>query len=339
VIVLGAGSSHEANLPVGADLKTAISALLATTEDDFGDVRIEDYEIWSAINNECHESGGSLDEYVRAAESIAAAMPLSLSIDNYLEAHQDDQPKISTGKIAIAKAILDAEASSLLSSKTDNSDEIQFAELSNTWFVRFMQAATENIRIEDLDNLFGDVSIINFNYDRCIEHMVRESLRIYFDLEESRATQIAKSLYVFHPYGSVGRLPWQQSSGGVRFGSRKRGDSLLRIARSIKTFSERIDEGTELNEMKLRVANAEQIIFLGFAFHRQNLELMRPLHQAEPKKLYATTLGISSSDQRVVHKSLPQFMNTPENKLDISMLGAQCYQIIDEYWRTFTAYD
>jgi hypothetical protein len=338
VFVLGAGSSNEANLPVGAELRTAIAELLSTTEEDLEDVRIDDSEILAGVENACREAHGNLNDYVAAAQSMSAAMPLALSIDNYLEAHQDDQRKTVVGKLAITKAILDAEADSLLSSQTEWDDDIDFSSVSNTWFVKFMQAATEGVTTADLPNIFRDVSVINFNYDRCVEHFVRHALQVYYDLDDANAEQIANSLYVFHPFGSVGQLPWQQSGTGVSFGSRKRGHRLLRIARSIKTFSERVDEGTELHQMRVRVANAEQLIFLGFAFHRQNLELLSPGYPAEPKHVYATTINISKSDQALLKGVIPEYLGLSSNDVPIHMVGSKCSEIIDEYWRTFTAY-
>lgn len=340
VFILGAGSSNEVNLPVGAELRTAISRLLHTVENDIGQVRVEDHEVFQAIRNAQREGGTSLARFIEAAQRLAAAMPLALSIDSYLEAHQNDDAKILVGKLAITKAILDAEAVSLLGTPEDGDDRINFPNVVNTWFARFVQAAMDGVPREDLDNIFADVSIINFNYDRCIEHFVRQALKLYYDLDDAEAERIANTLYVFHPYGSVGKLPWQTGAGagGVRFGSRKRGERLLRIARSIKTFSERVDEGTELHEMKVRVANAEQLIFLGFAFHQQNLQLLGPGYPSEPKAVYATALKISKSDQNVIKNQLPEYLQLGPNDIRIGMEQAKCAQLFDEYWRTFVSY-
>jgi hypothetical protein len=306
-------------------------------EDDLDDVVPRDSEIYSAMRRASSENGGAVEAYIEAANSLANAMPLALSIDNYLEAHQEDDPKITVGKLAIAKAILGAEAASSLAYSDNWEEIIDFDKVSETWFVRFMQAATEGATTADLDYIFEDISIINFNYDRCIEHFVKHALQVYYDLTEERAVEVANRLYVFHPYGSVGLLPWQQGGTGVLFGSRKRGDALLRIARSIKTFSERIDEGTELHEMRVRVANAEQIIFLGFAYHRQNLQLLSPGYPAQPKSLYGTALGISKSDQTVLRQQIPGYMSPASEDITVNLTSLTSAQIIGDYWRTFTA--
>jgi hypothetical protein len=42
--------------------------------------------------------------------------------------------------------------------------------VKNTWYLPFFQLLTENVRKENMNTVFDNVSFVIFNYDRCIEH-------------------------------------------------------------------------------------------------------------------------------------------------------------------------
>ena len=94
-----------------------------------------------------------------------------------------------------------------------------------------------------------------------------------------------------HPYGSLGdyRLPEHQD--GLYFGNENYND-LNSIAKNIKTYSERSEPISEVTvAIRKELAEAETIIFLGFAFHLQNIELIRPPEGIKAKRIFATTKG------------------------------------------------
>jgi hypothetical protein len=96
-------------------------------------------------------------------------MPLSLSIDNFIDAHRENAALQLCGKLGISQAILEAETASKLNWDETKGESFDPPRLSNTWYVRFFQLLTENIRKEDIAALFDNILFITFNYDRCIE--------------------------------------------------------------------------------------------------------------------------------------------------------------------------
>src|SRR5689334_6498766 len=87
VLVLGAGSSAEFELPAGPKLAESI-AKAVNFHIDAGWVRSGDDDLWQALRQ---HGPAKADAYVKAGRRIATALPLSHSIDDFLYIHGEDQ--------------------------------------------------------------------------------------------------------------------------------------------------------------------------------------------------------------------------------------------------------
>ncbi len=160
-------------------------------------------------------------------------MPQAISIDNFIDTHKDDKNIELSGKLAIVRAILDAEQNSLMYVAPSN--PFKFSDLDKTWYSSFMKLLTENCPKEELSKRFQSISFIVFNYDRCIEHFLYSSLQNYYDITPEEAATFISSLEIHHPYGTVGNLPWQAGQS-VPFGETPSAQKLLELAGEIKTW-------------------------------------------------------------------------------------------------------
>ena len=110
---------------------------------------------------------------------------------------------------------------------------------------------------------------------RCTAYSI---VRIELSNERS-AFKILARLKIYHPYGFLGLLPGQEALGsaGHLFGSEEASPhDLITLAKGIRTYSEQVEEGAILSELRNGVFQPETIIFLGFAFHQQNMRLLSP---------------------------------------------------------------
>ena len=153
---------------------------------------------------------------------------------------------------------------------------------------------TENCQKEDIKQRFKFVTLIIFNYDRCIEHFLYHALQLYYKLNETEAAELIKQINIYHPYGNVGTLPWDNSVDSIQFGSDVNAQKLVKLAKNIKTFTEGTDpEFSQITEIHSQVELASRVVFLGFAFHKLNIELITPkyseMNNIVPKKCFATT--------------------------------------------------
>lgn len=337
-IVVGAGASRELDLPTGRELKDRIAKLLDLRYQDGGRVPGGSSEIDSALRTARQQRGdGDFNAYLHACWAVRDAMPLAISIDNFLDAHSSDEKVVLAGKLAIAQAILDAERKSpIYIDRHQNQSSIKFGKVQDCWLNRFVQLLTENRRFADLPDVFSALSIVCFNYDRCIEHFLLFALSEYYRVPLDEAAEALRSLTVFHPYGRVGSLPWQKQSTQLEFGADSHSHTLLNIASEIRTFTEGMSPSSgEAQQIREAVAACDRLIFLGFAFHPLNMELITPAEiESAPRSCYGTALGISAADSQTIERDIRTMLEGID-RVDLRN-DLTCTALFDEYRRSMS---
>ena len=268
-------------------------------------------------------------------------MPQAISIDNFIDSHAGEAMIATCGKLAIAKAILSAEANSSLTVDRRNVyKKLDFEKNAKTWFNGFFQLLTENCRVDDLPARLRSIGVITFNYDRCLEHFLFHSLQNYYGIPPEKAAELLTHLEVHHPYGMVGRLPWMGGQKGVDFAADIHANELVSIAEQLRTFTEGTDPTvSNIEAIRMTVKQARRLVFLGFAFHRLNMELLFEASETSgersTKAVFGTALGISPSDCRVITDELSNLTG-----LDIGPIRLRhqlaCSGLVQEYWRSLS---
>ena len=264
VIVVGAGASQEAGLPTSADLKTTIARYL--------DIK---FQVMQQISGDpiiaaALRTHRDINQYFYACWKIRDALPQAISIDNFIDAHQGNKEIELCGKLAIVRSILAAEKRSLLYINRLNTDNtLNFNSVEQTWLNAFWQLLTENCQAVGLKKRLATIALIVFNYDRCVEHFLYNSIQNYYGLSADDAASLVSLMKVYHPYGMVGSLPWAAGLAHMDFGAEPRAHDLVTIAEQIKTFTEGTNpEASDIVEIRSQVAEADTLIFLGFAYHK-----------------------------------------------------------------------
>lgn len=340
VYVFGAGASQEAGLATGDGLKNDISGLF-NYELDFGGLKSGDPLIYYALRKyieQNKERSDKLDHYLKEALHIRKALPLAISIDNFIDSHKGNKELALCGKLAIVRSILQAEKKSLLYFERDLNDTIETKKLINTWYPEFFKIITENCTVDDLINRFQSIALIIFNYDRCIEHFLYYGLIIYYGVSEQEASQIICHLNIYHPYGKVGNLPWEKKGKSTNFGMEPNVTTLLDLSSEIQTFTEGTDpDSSEIAFIREKIENSNKLIFMGFAFHKLNMDLLRPIKLSRTDfgtlDIYATILGVSPSDKSVIQAQIDSLLN---RSTIANMADATCNKFFSEYWRSLS---
>lgn len=357
LFVLGAGSSAEVDMPVGESLKGLISEKLNIEYDQLGNNLVSgDRGVARALlrfaeSGEGGYSNAKVLQQIQKAHSLRKALPHAISIDNLLDAHRGDKVVEICGKLGIFQSILEAEKRSKLF--VSGNEPVKFDNLTKTWFAEFVKILTEEVPKSEIGTIFNNVSFVNFNYDRCLEHYLANAISNYYGIEDKTVIETMKSLKVLRPYGSVGLLPWQNndndSNFSLAFGADTflsdndlykldKGVQLLNRAKQIKTFNEKQHEQQALNELHTAVREAQNIVFLGFAFHRQNLELLNPGAKCMARSVFATNLGISDDDTRIIQHDLFKLL-AQKNGVGpkFHFLERNCGSLFKEYRRSLTS--
>ncbi len=337
VYIVGAGASREVNLPVGNKLKEDIARILQM-DFEYGSFKAGNYELYQTLRRHANNNNDEVNEYILACHHIRNNMPLAISIDNFIDSERGNEKLALCGKMAIVEAILKSEkGSKLYFDRNRGSRSVNFSYLENTWYLPFFRALTENCRAKDLINRFLDITLIIFNYDRCIEHFLFNALKSYYLLDEAQAKEIINNLTIIHPYGSVGSLPWQdrQSTTCMEFGGNLYTDQLIKYAQRIRTFTEGA-HSESIGVLKPRMQYAERLVFLGFAYHRLNMDLLSLTdvdRYDNPHKIdcYATACEMSKSDQESASSSIAHLY---KGGLNINIENMTCSQLFSDYSRS-----
>ncbi len=339
--VVGAGASNEAGLPTGRELTATIAGMIDIKFDDDLTQISGDRVIYEALREHVRgEDGGDGDiyDYQQAGWFIKDAMPQASSIDSFIDTHQDNEKVKLCGKLAIVRSILAEERNSRLFFDDRNPDaKLNFESIEETWYNTFFQMLVVGCTKDNLRNLFNNVSFIIFNYDRCVEHFLFNAVQNYYGIEPAEAAILMQALRIIHPYGFVGELPWQADTNSIPFGSAIQAGDLLSHAGKIKTYSERIGDEGAITTLHQLLIDADTIVFLGFAFHDENMNLMTSGAPNRLRRVFGTARGISDSDRGVIQDQISQIFKKNGGSFSIELRqGLHCHQIFDEYSRTLS---
>jgi len=300
-IVVGAGASKEYSFPIGSELKQHIVKLLDIRFEHGSRQQSGDHLIMEALRRICRPANEDPNEYLYASWRIRDSLSQAPSIDQFIHTQRGDTRIETCGKLAIVRAILKAEAGSSLYIRRDGSkDTLDFNRIQNTWLDALFGVVIDGCTASELDERFSAMSLIVFNYDRCIEHYFFHALRNYYKISDTRAAELIGRIRIFHPYGSVGELPWQNTSEHVAYGAEPTTEQLLTLKDRIKTFTEGTDpDSSDLARIRAALGFAPRVLFLGFAYHQLNLALLAPQKthpEGGSRRIIGTALGLSAAD-------------------------------------------
>ncbi len=275
--VIGAGASTEFGLPAGAGLAKRIkeSALFRHGSygqtQRFGDDFFADKLLGRFPNITDRQSRSS------ALDAIHSGIFTAVSIDAFIHRHRSDSAIEEMGKALIALEIAKAERGSSMFMSEEMGQGLDRSDLDQTWIGSFLRILLDGV--EDPQLVGNDVSIICFNYDRCIEFYLREALIKAFRITRSDAHDIVYRMNIIHPYGTLGTLPEGligYGPGLLPFGPEldHRFDP-FEVGKSIRTYTERMQDDQAIKKIHDAVEHCSQLIFLGFGFNNQNLDLLR----------------------------------------------------------------
>lgn len=319
LLVLGAGSSADFGFPIGNGLADQIGDALSR----------ERFSTWHGQSSDETTDASRLplpgvllnrflsaqDDMLRVADKMCRDLRLAGSIDTYLGNNADDTLAVEIGKVVIVDRILAAERASGLFLMEDARPYDPYGSRPRkrlafrstgvgSWLDDLLRMLVVGLQPAARSELFSNLQVMSFNYDRVLEQYLKHRVQEYLGLDEEGAAEMMERLTITRPYGRIGPLSWQanRNEEAVDFGGRC---DLLRAAKSIRTFTEQI-ERTELKPFREQVAWAQQVVFLGFGFHRQNMEYLKAPEESETarRRVYATVKGISQQNQDVVRQEV-----------------------------------
>jgi hypothetical protein len=301
VLVLGAGANYEVGLPLGTELMRAVEATLT-----FGDHRSLATESADQFFYLLRDKfGKESNDYLQAAKRLVQVMNLFPSMDEALHYVRGDERCVAVGKAAIVSSIIGAEAKSKL--KFDGKlGRPDLTRVDDTWVAEFLSMAVSGLTQEEMPTVFKKVTIINFNYDRSLEHYLFWALQDKALIPQKQVKNIIDRMHSIRPYGTVG-IHWGGDGGGLSFGRPDSLDvSIFEASGEIRTFTEQHAAGVR-EKIDRALNDAELILILGFGFHGQNFHLFDAPHDRpwEPLRyIFATAHNIAGENYQLLRDRL-----------------------------------
>ena len=344
VFVVGAGASAEVDIPIGKGLTQSISRLL-DLEARGRELSKGDRIIYQTLRKVVDAGGDKWrnNTFIESARHISQAMVISPSIDTFLETYATDEERNLLGKLGIARAILIAEAGSKFAPIEDRTKPFAMRNVADTWFLSLAQLLFTGLPAGNVSDVFRNTSFVVFNYDRCLEVFLVRALVIYFRLSDEQAQEIVRKANIFHPYGALGSV-FDHDLGRVSFGSESA--NLLEVSKELYLFTESLQENETLAKARAAIREAQTIVFLGFAFHDQNMALLSPPAPKSEKvssvrRVLATAHEVSDPDIEIIRAQIGYTLRgRPRRDPDdytIDIFKGKCAPFFAEYWRSFTA--
>jgi hypothetical protein len=343
VFVIGAGASKELNLPTGLELKQQIISLLSyNLRGDHGSIG-GDNDIRYALSDIENLSGttSSSAELILKTEIIKHALPYSISIDNLIDAHRDDPDIALIGKVAITRAILKAESNSYLA---DSKQRLHFSNPENankSWLLPFFQSLTENCTFEQVSMKLEDLSIICFNYDRCIERYLLVALNFLYKAPTSEIESLVMGIEILRPYGSVGNIFDNSDGSATPFGAKLEGPQLFKASKMIKTFTEGTDpNSSDIKTIRDRVLYAKKLFFLGFGYHKLNMKILSrnsEIIERENCLCLGSAFGESTENRLEIEKMLRDLTISDTGPSIVKVENLTCRELIDNFSRAISS--
>lgn len=283
LIVVGAGASRDLGLPLGRDLQALIGELVTSRDS------VSSY-FWQGVRLAVGNDGSRFDAAKAAALHYTPRMLSAASIDNFLDQHRNEVDVVTAFKCAIVYCIAEAERNSRLSTIHFKNLPDYFSNNADYFMAHLLNMAIRNHQIDNFHRSLSNLSIITFNYDRCIERYLSLWLEFRFG---SDCIDLAKHVRMIHVYGDIGEYNHSADSPFVRNGGlpfQNPHFAVRDLVSGVRLFTEAEGEDTK-RVIDDEVARASVIIFLGFGFEEQNMRFFGS--RIQDKRVFATVKGMS----------------------------------------------
>jgi hypothetical protein len=254
VLVLGAGASSPYGFPLGGQLKSQIISSTEATNmvpDPYN--RFIEAEFSEKEIKDFH------------ADLIRAIHP---TIDAFLE----DRPSWrGIGAFAIAQALMPLEREEKFFPHSD-------------WYPKLFK----ELNLRDYSNIANVTAIVTLNYDRSVEHYLRETaIRTFEAVNRDNALEKLATIRVLHVHGQLGQYP------KMPYVHERTTEDIKQGAEGISMVHDQHLDGSDAFQDAARlIATAADVLFLGFGYDQRTLKRLGVFDVHKGPTFYGTAHGL-----------------------------------------------
>lgn len=328
--IVGSGAGYEVEMPDARELLAKIAQGF-----DFSrlgtDLQTRDMVVLAGhFEKFARRMGATQERLIEAGASIRTASRVSPSIEAILEQHGQDALVQAAGKLAIVYFTLQAEARSPLGLEPRDPGDLPLRGNEN-WLYQLGRMIVSGVPRARAEQCFDNIAIICFAYDRSIKHYLPWVVHMAFGMTLSEARQlVAAKLKVIHPFGNVGRLPWDGGEGPDVEWGKEDPWNIHNLVSEIRTGSELRRTPQGVQRIIAEVAGGKRIVFLGHSFDPQSTELLFDYSLSHDPDLLVSITGMGDSQRSAVRRTLKRLAGIENDDL-VSIHDMRAYQLLRDY--------
>jgi len=256
VLVLGAGASLPYRFPLGQELKKTIIVNTASAS--------------STSGKQFLEAGFSEDQVLEFNKDLVRS--IFPTIDAFLE---NRPSRREIGAFAIAQALMPIEDENVLFPPKD-------------WY----PALFHELDFKDHAHTPSVIGVVTFNYDRSLEHYMRETINRSFEgAAKDKALEKLESVPIIHVHGQVGPYPDVPYLGNRSVQDIKKGAEGISLIHDTS-----LDSAESFEEARFRIKEATEVVFLGFGYDRRSLMRLGALGSTGSRRFWGTAYNVPSEE-------------------------------------------
>ena len=293
VFIIGAGANVPYGFPTGAKLRKLI---------------VNNFS--QHTKKQVQKSNGSSQHHLfnkidTLANSFCSEFDSSgtQSIDLFLSRRPVEYGQI--GKFAIAYYIYRAEAESLFNVKMQDKYSEQ------DWMGFLFNWMSDELRTKDDYRRFSSnkITFISFNYDRSLENYLYTCFTNNWPNADYNSIPIRHLIpfKVYHVYGSLGALPWEEKTDRFKIDYPRTSSNSLDDYNTLENMSNNInligDRRDAVVESAInKISEAKNIFFLGFGFANENLQALNipSSLRINQQKIAASAYGSRENERKKI---------------------------------------
>ena len=158
-------------------------------------------------------------------------------------------------------------------------NEISENHFKDEWFQFLWNRIKRNLnQVQEIQKT--SIGFITFNYDLSLEHILFAAVKNAFHGASDLDIKMAfNAIPIVHVHGRIKKLPWEDGYKDDldKFGLNELDlNKIFEMSKGIKLVHEN-DDNNVLIEARQLISEAENIVFLGFGFHRDNINKLNEL--------------------------------------------------------------
>lgn len=325
--ILGPGAAAELHMPGPAETLERIAQALDFSRATATQMTRDTAAILRHVPKLAERMSRREDQLFPAAQRIHQAAKIGRTIEAVIEQIDDDPLVAAFGKLALAVFTLQSENRSSLRATPQGNAALPL-QTGDYWLIELGRLITAGMPRSQLARALQDITIVSFTYDRAVEHFMPYAIATAYGmtLQEAQRT-VSANLGLFRPTGSVGRLPWQElQTPDVDWGNEAPWN-MAALANELRMPGEATKDRAGLSRMRSAVAASQRLVFLGFDYSPQSLDLLIEGSLSHNPELVFSTYGLSPANREAAIRMLKRKTGVERDDKVVALEG-RCLDVL-----------